>query len=85
MNEAIDSDKLYEKTGITLPHGRSAMGPTPEQWIAMSGIGSLFHNFVNPMGAPEEDKDKEIKESESKVSESPKSKRRIVYSINIKK
>lgn len=85
MNEEIDSDKLYEKTGITLPHGRSAMGPTPEQWIAMSGIGSLFHNFVNPMGAPEEDKDKETKTTESKLSESPKAKRRIVYSINIKK
>lgn len=85
MNEEIDSDKLYEKTGITLPHGRSAMGPTPEQWTAMSGIGSLFHNFVNPMGAPEEDKAKEIKTTESKPSENPKAKRRIVYSIKIKK
>ena len=67
MNEEIDSDKLYAKTGITLPHG------------------SLFHNFVNPMGAPEEDKDKEIKTTDSKPSENLKEKRRIVYSIKIKK
>lgn len=48
-----EKDKLYKTKGITLPVGMSAFGPSLSEWMQMSGIGTMFHNFVNPSAEQE--------------------------------
>lgn len=48
-----EKDKLYKTKGITLPAGMSAFGPSLSEWMQMSGLGTMFHNFVNPSAEQE--------------------------------
>lgn len=76
-------DKLYASKGITIPAGMSAFGPSTEEWMQMSGIGTLFHNFVNPSNAKSEEENKVVEERTVNNTDNPK--RKFLFNVRISK
>lgn len=76
-------DKLYASKGITIPSGMSAFGPSTEEWMQMSGIGTIFHNFVNPSNANFEEEKKVVEEKFLYSSDSPK--RKFIFKLKLTK
>lgn len=76
-------DKLYASKGITIPAGMSAFGPSTEEWMQMSGIGTLFHNFVNPSNAKSEEENKVVEERTVNNTDNPK--RKFLFKVRLSK
>lgn len=76
-------DKLYASKGITIPAGMSAFGPSTEEWMQMSGIGTLFHNFVNPSNTKSEEENKVAEEKT--VNNTDKPKRKFLFNVRLSK
>lgn len=76
-------DKLYASKGITIPAGMSAFGPSTEEWMQMSGIGTLFHNFVNPSNAKSEEANKVVEERTVNNTDNPK--RKFLFKVRLSK
>lgn len=76
-------DKLYASKGITIPAGMSAFGPSTEEWMQMSGIGTLFHNFVNPSNAKPEEANKVVEERTVNNTDNPK--RKFLFNVRLSK
>lgn len=76
-------DKLYASKGITIPAGMSAFGPSTEEWMQMSGIGTLFHNFVNPSNAKSEEENKVAEERTVNNTDNPK--RKFLFNVRLSK
>lgn len=76
-------DKLYVSKGITIPAGMSAFGPSTEEWMQISGIGTLFHNFVNPSNAKSEEENKVVEERTVNNTDNPK--RKFLFKVRLSK
>lgn len=76
-------DKLYASKGITIPAGMSAFGPSTEEWMQMSGIGTLFHNFVNPSNTKSEEENKVAEERNLNNTDNPK--RKFLFNVRLSK
>lgn len=76
-------DKLYASKGITIPAGMSAFGPSTEEWMQMSGIGTLFHNFVNPSNTKSEEENKVAEERNLNNTDNPK--RKFLFKVRLSK
>ena len=76
-------DKLYASKGITIPAGMSAFGPSTEEWMQMSGIGTLFHNVVNPSNAKSEEENKVAEERTVNNTDNPK--RKFLFNVRLSK
>lgn len=61
----------------------SAFGPSTEEWMQMSGIGTLFHNFVNPSNAKSEEENKVAEERTVNNTDNPK--RKFLFNVRLSK